>query len=64
MLIEELSDSIENYGVELICVNGERARVCNVTPSQSKIMLLLSQLMQYAVTPVTLRDIVDDWLLT
>jgi hypothetical protein len=62
MLIEERADDTENYGVELACANGERAQICRVTPSQNRALGLVSQLMRYAVTPVTLHDIVEDWL--
>lgn len=62
LLADELGSEFESYGVEVCCSNGDQAAVRGVTISQSKILLLMSMLMEYAVTPVALRDVVDDFL--
>lgn len=44
--------------------NGEssRAEVSDITTSREKIHTLIDALARGAVTPETLRDVVDDWL--
>ena len=64
LLSEEYGDRCESYGVEIALENGERERIRGVTLSQRRILLLLTLLMKNAVTPTTLRDVVEDWLLT
>lgn len=59
-LVEE--DSAESYGVR-IELEGETASVTGLSPSRQKVQALAETLARGAVTPVALRDVVDDWLL-
>lgn len=63
LLAEETDACAESYGVEVSCSGGERASVRNLTFSQSRIDKLMSLLIRCRVTPVALRDVVEDWLL-
>lgn len=51
-----------SYGVE-IRLEGESAAVRNLSPSRERAGELARRLVRGAVTPVGLRDVVDDWLL-
>lgn len=61
-LLEEDCGPLENYGVR-ITYGATEAQVPGVTFSASEIIRLLCTLVESSVTPVTLRDVVDDWLL-
>lgn len=50
------------YGVG-VETEEEAALVFNLTPSRQKAGNLAQSLVRGAVTPVSLRDVVDDWLL-
>lgn len=63
LLAEELGET-ESYGVEISCEDGEAESVRGITLSQNRILCLLMLLMEQTVTPVTLRDVVEDWLLS
>lgn len=52
----------ESYGVKIVDASGEEAVVPNITVSISRIDELLELLQRNSVTPVALRDVVDDWL--
>ena len=53
----------ESYGVSIRdAVTGQRAAVPNVTASIPRIDELMELLIRNEVTPVTLRDVIDDWL--
>ncbi len=54
--------SCESYGVCIRGQNGEEEAVSNITVSAARIDALLDLLVRNAVTPSTLRDVVDDWL--
>lgn len=66
--IDELNDNtagivLETYGVGVtICESGESAVIPNVTFSKSGIFSLIDLLANYLVTPVTVCDVVNDWL--
>ena len=62
LFAETREDYEESYGI-LAESGGERAAVPNITVSQRRIQALAEVLMRGAVTPLTLRDVVDDWLL-
>jgi hypothetical protein len=64
LLAEETTDFFESYGVEICCESGESACVRGITCSQNKILHLIALLMKHTVTPVSLRDVVDDWVLS
>ncbi len=52
----------ESYGVKIVGPDGEEAVIPNITVSISRIDELLELLQRNSVTPVALRDVVDDWL--
>jgi hypothetical protein len=66
--IDDLTDVasgiiLESYGVGVtICQSGESAVIPNVTLSKTSILTLVELLSAYLVTPVSVGDIVDDWL--
>lgn len=62
LLAEMLRDGTETYGV-LVEYGQEQEKLPAITISQQEIHSLLSALMEGCVTPVTLRDVVEDWLL-
>ena len=55
--------SCESYGVKVAGPDGEEASVPNITVSVERIDQLLELLRRNCVSPVTLRDVVLDWLL-
>lgn len=59
-LLEE--EEPESYGVR-IELKGEEASVTDLSPSRQRVWKLAEALARGAVTPVGLRDVVDDWLL-
>ena len=62
LLVEETGDFGETYGVMLEGF-GQTAAISRVTASQCQALDLLEKLQQGTVTPVGLRDVVEDWLL-
>ncbi len=66
--IDEFGDlqsgiELESFGVGVtICENGETEFVSNVTFSCAEVLSLAALLATHLVTPVTVRDIVEDWL--
>lgn len=54
--------SCESYGVKVVGADGEEASVTNLTVSAGRIDQLMELLVRNGVTPVTLRDVVEDWL--
>lgn len=63
LLAEEYGDLGECYGVKVSCACGEDESIRGITLSQSKILLLISVLIEQSVTPTTLHDVVEDWIL-
>ena len=62
-LLEEVSEETgRSYGVE-VHLNGETAAAANLSPCRRRVEALARALVRGTVTPLTLRDIVDDWLL-
>ncbi len=54
---------LESYGVGItICESGESAVISNLTVRGTDILELVNLLADHLVTPVTVCDIVDDWL--
>ncbi len=54
---------LESYGVGVaILESGEAGIVPNVTFCRTKIESLIETLAAHLVTPVTVRDVVEDWL--
>ena len=56
------SFSCEAYGVMIRETGGESAALPDLTVSPARIDELAGLLLRGGVTPVTLRDVVDDWL--
>ncbi|WP_091128174.1 DUF6514 family protein [Oscillibacter sp. PC13] len=62
LLSEELEDSVGQYGLCVEC--GEEAEsILRITESQNAVLTLLSLLASGGVTPIAVRDVVEDWLL-
>lgn len=57
-----LLEETASYGVE-IELEGESAAVRDLSPSRERAGELARRLIRGTVTPVALRDVVDDWLL-
>lgn len=57
-----LLEEDRSYGVE-IELEGETASVRDLSPSRQRVRALAEALVRGTVTPVALRDVVDDWLL-
>ena len=60
-LLEE-AENPGSYGVQ-IEMEGEEASVGDLSSSRQRVEALAEALGRGAVTPVALRDVVDDWLL-
>ena len=66
ILVDEMEVSgglfCESYGVRVVREDGESAEVRNLTVRLERIDELVELLRRNAVSPVTLRDVVEDWL--
>ncbi|MCI8909774.1 MAG: hypothetical protein HFG09_03755 [Oscillibacter sp.] len=62
LLQEPLGEEAECYGVA-VEYGGERAELRDLTPSRGRAEELLERMRRGQVTPVTARDVVEDWLL-
>ncbi len=70
LLIEEIQvgDTLlcENYGIRLCLLHGdhpeESVAVSCVSPDSKKITKLMDLLIRNLVTPITLADVLEDWL--
>ena len=61
LLVEAGENDWEHYGVK-ITADGGSAALRDITASQREIQALGALLLNFSVTPVTLRDVVEDWL--
>ena len=61
LLAETGENDCEYYGVK-ITDGREDAALRNITVSQRNIQFLGALLVDFSVTPMTLRDVVEDWL--
>lgn len=52
----------ESYGVKIVGPDGEEAAIPHITIDISRIDELVELLRRNEVTPIALRDVVDDWL--
>ena len=59
-LLEDGPDGSCGIQIEL---EGETASIPDLSPARERVEALAAALVRGAVTPVALRDIVDDWLL-
>ena len=65
ILIDEMDVgpySCESYGIRVAEQGGAEASVPNVTCSAARIDELSNLLLRNGVTPITLRDVLSDWL--
>ena len=65
ILVDEMTVgemNCESYGVRVTGPDGECAEIPNITVSAGRIDELVDLLRRNQVSPVTLRDVVDDWL--
>lgn len=66
ILVSELAVSsgvcCESYGVRVAGQDGDRHEIPDITVSMTRIDQLMDLLVRNAVTPCTLRDVVEDWL--
>ena len=53
--------TLENYGVKVEEEGGESACFYSITYSRTRIDTLLALLMEHAVTPVNLFEVMEDW---
>lgn len=61
-LLRETAGTVEHYGVEIIR-GTERSRVKRIAVSGDRVWDFAERLMKNGVTPTTLQDVVEDWLL-
>ena len=61
-LLEREAEGPVSYGVQ-VELEGEEASAVDLSPSRRKVEILAEALVRGVVTPVALRDVVDDWLL-
>ena len=52
----------ESNGGKVVSEDGEEAEAPNITISASRIDALMELLIRNSVSPVTLRDVIEDWL--
>ena len=62
LLAEDGEDGTETYGIGVEYAE-ETAEIPNITPFQHRIPKLAEAPMQGCVTPTTLWDVAEDWLL-
>ena len=65
ILVDEMTVgemNCESYGVRVTGSDGDCAEIPNITVSAGRIDELVDLLRRNQVSPVTLRDVVDDWL--
>ena len=61
-LVEMEGARIRRYGIRVETSRGEAAAVADISGNRGEVMALLDRLCTGTVTPVTLRDVVSDWL--
>ena len=64
LLADHLPGGKTDYGLRLAVPDGDSAELRGLTFSSRAIRELLDRLMRCDVTPVSLRDIVEDWLIS
>ena len=65
LLVEQIESGCffcENYGVLISEENGDKASVPGITTSAAHIDELMTLLVEHSVSPITLTDVVSDWL--
>lgn len=61
-LLDDTDGFPGNYGVQIIR-GSEQSCVNSLAPSGDRVWRLAELLLRCAVTPITLRDVTEDWLL-
>ena len=61
LLSEDVESIGERYGIQVTCKD-EAETIFGITISQIRILSLLRRLMDGLVTPSTVRDVVEDWI--
>jgi len=61
-LLDDTDGFPGDYGVEIVR-GSECSRVNGLAPSGDRVWRLVELLLRCAVTPVSLRDVTEDWLL-
>lgn len=65
ILAEEMAAghfTCDSYGIRIEKADGETACIRDITTSRARIGELFSLLVRNGVTPMQLRDVVEDWL--
>ena len=63
LLVTGEADELEHYGVRIEeQVSGSLTQVLDLTTQAKRIYDLLDKLVRNAVTPIGLRDVLEDWL--
>ena len=62
LLVQEDRRLPLQYGVKLAVDSGDFDEVPDITVSEQQICYLLDLLIRNTVTPISLRDILEDWL--
>ena len=60
-LITDVLDGTERYGI-LVQLGTEQAAISDISTSKERVQALAEQMMAGSVSPITARDIVEDWL--
>lgn len=60
-ILETVSDGIFRYGIR-ISWRGETEEIADITTGRGEVLAFLELLRRGKVTPVSLRDVVEDWL--
>lgn len=60
-LVAERTADTERYGLQ-VCYGEEAETVLDITTSGGQIRLLLGSMVRGGVTPVAVREVVEDWL--
>lgn len=63
LLADGVRDGKRMYGI-LVERGGDQELIPEIAPSRWRVQALLERLARGRVTPVTVRDAVEDWLLT
>ena len=51
-----------DYGIKIRSSSGEEVAIPHITPDRKRLEQLLNLLCEQNVSPIHLRDIIDDWL--
>ncbi len=62
LMEEAREDGRKDYGVEVRSSSGDGDCVLEITVCREEAVVLLHLLARNTVTPVTLRDVIEDWL--